>query len=178
VSTAGSHHWIDLFHRANFLISSSGEYGMNTHTTKSAQVGNLTGRRAVLNRALAATAAFGAVATLSPVALAQDTASAKAGVFAVIYERGSAYENNKNLSEQAKIKEHIAYGQNLGRRFLAGGLLGTPTEDKVIGMVVFEAENIEAAKQWVSQDPGVQNRVLSANVRQWHVTRIKAYRGK
>ena len=151
---------------------------MNIHNTKAIQVGSFTGRRTVLTLAFAAVASFGAVATLAPVAVAQEATAAKAGVFAVIYERGSAYENSKNITEQANIKEHIAYGQTLGPKFLAGGLLGTLTEDKVLGMVVFEAENLEAAKQWVSQDPGVQNRVLSASVRHWQVKSIKAYQGK
>lgn len=88
------------------------------------------------------------------------------------------YEDNKNITEQINIKDHIAYGQTLGSRFVAGGLLGTLTEDKVLGMVVFEAENLEAARQWVSQDPGVRNHVLNPTVRHWQVTSIKAYQGK
>lgn len=151
---------------------------MKIHISKAIQAGRFTGRRAILTLALAALAAFGVVTTFAPIAVAQDAVAAKADVFAVIYERGPAYEDSKNITEQANIKEHIAYGQTLGRKFLAGGLLGTLTEDKVLGMVVFEAQNIEAAKQWVSQDPGVQSGVLSANVRHWQVTNIKAYRGK
>ncbi|CAN7741485.1 YciI family protein [Rhizobium leguminosarum] len=151
---------------------------MNMHIIKAIRAGSLTGRRAILTLAIAAIAAFGAAATFAPVAVAQDAAAAKAGVFAVIYERGSAYEDNKNITEQANIKDHVAYGQTLGGKFLAGGLLGSLTDDKVLGMVVFEAENIEAAKQWVSQDPGIQNNVLSATVRHWQVTNIKAFQGK
>ncbi len=148
---------------------------MNIHIAKAMHAGRFTGRRAILTLALAALAAFG---TVAPFAVAQGASAAKAGVFAVIYERGSAYEGSKSVAEQSKIKEHIAYGQTLGRKFLAGGLLGTLTEDKVLGMVVFEAANIEAAKQWVNQDPGVKSGVLSASVRQWQVTSIKAYQGK
>lgn len=151
---------------------------MNIHIAKAIHAGRFTGRRATLTLALAALAAFGAAATFAPVAVAQDVAAGKAGVFAVIYERGSAYQGSKSIADQANIKEHIAYSQTLGRKFLAGGLLGTLSEDKVLGMVVFEAENIEAAKQWVSQDPGVKSSVLSANVRHWQVTSIKAYQGK
>jgi hypothetical protein len=148
------------------------------HITDLVRTGSFNGRRAVLTLAVAVIAAFGAVATFTPVANAQDAAAGKTGVFAVIYERGSAYEDNKNITQQANIKDHIAYGETLGAKFLAGGLLGTLTEDKVLGMVVFEAENIGAAKQWVSQDPGIQNRVLRATVRHWQVTNIKAYQRK
>jgi uncharacterized protein YciI len=151
---------------------------MKMDITKAIQAGSFTGRRAIMPLAVAAIAAFAAVATAAPVAVAQDAATAKAGVFAVIYERGSAYDDNKSITEQANIKDHIAYGQTLGGKFVAGGLLGTLTEDKVLGMVVFEADNIEAAKQWVSRDPGVQNNVLSANVRYWQVTNIRPYQGK
>lgn len=151
---------------------------MNIRIAKVIQAGSFTSRRAILTLALSAFAAFGAVATFAPIAVAQDVAAAKAGVFAVIYERGTAYQGSKSIAEQSNIKEHIAYGQTLGHKFLAGGLLGTLTQDKVLGMVVFEAENIEAAKQWVSQDPGVKSGVLSANVRRWQVTSIKAYQGK
>jgi len=151
---------------------------MKIRTTRAIQAGCFTGRRTILTLAFAAIASFAAVATFAPIAVAQEAAAAKAGVFAVIYERGSAYENCKNITEQANIKEHIAYGQTLGPKFLAGGLLGTLTEDKVLGMVVFEAESIEAAERWVSQDPGVQNRVLKASVRHWQVKSIKPYQGK
>jgi uncharacterized protein YciI len=134
-------------------------------------------RRALLK--LAGVAAFGLIAAATlPAAIAQNTAAAKAGVFAVIYERGPAYENGKNITEQANIKDHVAYSESLGEKFISGGLLGTLTEDKVLGMVVFEADSAEAAKQWVSKDPGVMSSVLSANVRQWQVSKIRAYQGK
>lgn len=151
---------------------------MNMNISKAIQAGSSTGWRAVPMLAAAVMAVFGASASFAPIALAQEEGVAKDGVFAVIYERGSAYDDSKNITEQANIKDHIAYGQTLGDKFLAGGLLGTLTQDKVLGMVVFEAANIEAAKQWVSQDPGVQNNVLNANVRHWQVTSIKAYQGK
>ncbi|TBB15056.1 hypothetical protein ELH48_36510 (plasmid) [Rhizobium ruizarguesonis] len=120
----------------------------------------------------------GTVAKLAPSAAAQEAAAGTRGVFAVIYERGPAYDDSKDITEQIAIKEHVSYGQTLRDKFLAGGLLGALTDDRVLGMIVFEAENIAAAKQWVSQDPGVQNHVLSANVRYWQVTSIKAYQGK
>lgn len=151
---------------------------MNVHIVKSLQRGSLAAQRAILKLAVAGIAAFGTVAVFAPVAIAQDGTAAKAGVYAVIYERGSAYENSKNITEQTNIKDHIAYGQTLGGKFIAGGLLGTLTDDKVLGMVLLEAENISAAKEWVSQDPGVKSNVLSANVRHWQVTNIKAYQSK
>ncbi|KRB49138.1 hypothetical protein ASE04_18325 [Rhizobium sp. Root708] len=139
---------------------------------------NINSERSILTLATAAVAVLGAVAKLAPSAAAQETADPMRGVFAVIYERGPAYDDSKDITEQVSIEDHIAYGQTIKDKFLAGGLLGTLTDDNVLGMVVFEAENIEAAEQWVSHDPGVENGVLTAKVRQWQVSSIRAYQGK
>lgn len=129
---------------------------------------------------IGAAVAFGvALSSFFPRAMAQDSANkSPAGVFAVIYERGPAYQDGKPITEQANIPDHIKYTESLGDRFIGGGLLGTLTDDKVVGMIIFEAANLDAAKQWLAQDPGVAASILAANVRQWQVNNIRGYEKK
>jgi uncharacterized protein YciI len=102
--------------------------------------------------------------------------SAKAGVFVAVYERGSAYEAGKHISEQTNIRDHIAYTEALEDMLIAGGLLTALADDNVVGMIIFEAESADAAKQWLGKDPGVAGKVLSASMRQWDVSNIRGYR--
>jgi uncharacterized protein YciI len=129
---------------------------------------------------IGAAVAFGlALSSLFPQAMAQDSASqSPAGVFAVVYERGPAYQDGKHITEQTNIPDHIKYTESLGDSLIGGGLLGTLTDDKVVGMIIFEAANLDAAKQWLAQDPGVAAGTLAANVRQWQVNSIRSYEKK
>ena len=104
------------------------------------------------------------------------TAGTKTGVFAVVYERGSAYQKGKPISEQHRVKEHIAYTEALGNKLIAGGLLRSARPDQVVGMIIFEAASTQAAEQWLRKDPAVVGKVLRASVRQWEVSNIRAYR--
>lgn len=104
------------------------------------------------------------------------TLGPKSKVFAALYERGPAYQKEKNIFQQPTIKEHIAHHEALGRKLIAAGPLRSRPEDMVVGIVIFEAESEEAAEQWLGKDPAVVGKVLSASVRQWGVSNIRGYR--
>ena len=104
------------------------------------------------------------------------TVRLKAKVFAAIYERGPAYQKEKNIFQQPTIKEHIAHHEALGDKLIAAGPLRALPEDRVVGIIIFEAESEEVAKQWLGKDPAVAGKVLSANVRQWAVSNVRGYR--
>ena len=103
-------------------------------------------------------------------------ASLKPKVFAAIYERGPAYQKGKTIFQQPAMKEHIAHHEALGERLIAAGPLKALPGDKVVGIIVFEAESEEAAEQWLGKDPAVVGKVLNASVRQWGVSSIRGYR--
>jgi uncharacterized protein YciI len=104
------------------------------------------------------------------------TVSPKPKVFAAIYERGPAYQKEKNIFQQPTIKEHLAHHEALGDKLIAAGPLKALPEDEVVGIIIFEAESEEAAEQWLGKDPAVAGKVLSASVRQWGVSHIRGYR--
>lgn len=99
----------------------------------------------------------------------------KPKVFAAIYERGSAYQKEKTVFQQPTIKEHIAHHEALGDKLIAAGPLKALPEDKIIGIVVFEAESEEQAGQWLVKDPAVVGKVLNATVRQWGASSIREF---
>jgi uncharacterized protein YciI len=104
------------------------------------------------------------------------TNAQKPKVFAAIYERGSAYQKAKNIFEQPTIKEHIAHHEALGNKLIAAGPLKALSEDKTVGIIVFEAESEEKAQQWLRQDPAVIGKVLNASVGQWGVSGVREFR--
>lgn len=115
---------------------------------------------------------------MTGVALTQSslkTAVQKPKVFAAIYQRGSAYQKEKNIFQQPSIKEHIAHHEALGKKLIAAGPLKALPEDKIVGIIVFEAESEEVAQQWLRKDPAVVNKVFDATVRQWGVSSIREF---
>jgi uncharacterized protein YciI len=104
------------------------------------------------------------------------TVSQKPKVFAAIYERGPAYQKEKSIFEHPTIKEHIAHHEALGGKLIAAGPLRARPEDRLVGIIIFEAESEEVAEQWLVKDPAVVSKVLNASVRQWGATNIRGYR--
>ncbi len=80
------------------------------------------------------------------------------------------------MFQQPTIKEHIAHHEALGSKLIAAGPLKSRPEDRVVGIIIFEAESEEAAEQWLSKDPAVAGKVLTASVRQWGVSNVRGYR--
>lgn len=100
----------------------------------------------------------------------------KSKIFAAIYERGAAFQTGKNIFEQPSIKEHIAHHEALGDKLIAAGPLKALPGDRVVGIIVFEAESEEAARLWLSKDPAIAGKVLSGSVQQWGASNIRGYR--
>jgi hypothetical protein len=142
------------------------------HNLKNLSSGEV--NRRLFNK-LGAAVALTWMLTMSSISATEAQELLEPGVFAVIYERGADYVDGTAIAEQASIPEHMAYAKSLGESYIAGGLLGTLTNDTVVGMVVFEADSLSQATDWVSKDPGIVAGTLSGTVRQWQTTNIKAY---
>ena len=84
--------------------------------------------------------------------------------FIGIYQPGPAWRKGKRLSEQP-LSAHVEYLIGLywdgvvamGGPFAGGG-----------GLVVLEAEHVDAARAIIAADPAVETGVLAATVREWH----------
>lgn len=90
----------------------------------------------------------------------------KLKVFVAIYERGPAYRRGTPIFQQPTITEHIAHHEALGDKLIAAGPLKILPEDKVVGVIVLEAEGDEEAQRWFRKDPAIVGKVLSGIVRQ------------
>ena len=77
------------------------------------------------------------------------------------------------------LQNHFAYLQKLlsdGKLILAGR---TQVEaDKTFGIVIYEADNFEAAKSIAENDPAVKGKVMTAEVYPYTVALIREEKGK
>jgi uncharacterized protein YciI len=111
-----------------------------------------------------------ATAQTSPPAAAQPRR-----VFVAIYDRGPRWIQGKSAFEQAGIHEHILHHEALAVRLIGAAPFVMGPDDSTVGLIVFEAENQDAAQAWLAADPAVVNGVLKAVVREWRVSRVKAF---
>lgn len=102
--------------------------------------------------------------------------ASEAKVFVAIYKRGPAYQTDKGLFQQRGVREHVQHHEALGERLIAAGPLRAEGDDEPVGIVVFLAESAAGAEQWLQGDPAVAQGVLSARVRQWGISEVRAYR--
>lgn len=70
--------------------------------------------------------------------------------------------------EEAAMKAHSAYLNQVSSEtkfFLIG-----PCLDRALGVSIFEAESLEAARQMVAHDPSVERGVMDAEVHPFHIS--------
>ena len=84
--------------------------------------------------------------------------------FVVIYRPGSGWLEGKAIREQP-TSEHVAYMKKL--KALGTLVLGGPFKDSAGAMVIIECETLEAAKQFVDEDPAIQTELLFAEIHPW-----------
>ena len=96
-------------------------------------------------------------------------------LFVAIYDRGPRWVQDKGPFEQAGIHEHIMHHEALASRLVGAAPFVMRPDHPAVGLIVFEAENQAAAQAWLEADPAVVNGVLKAVVREWRVSRVKAF---
>lgn len=64
------------------------------------------------------------------------------------------------------FQDHIEYLEKIAidRRFLGGGF-----ENRLGGMIVFEANNLEEAKRIADDDPLIKRRIYSYKIYEWNI---------
>jgi uncharacterized protein YciI len=95
-------------------------------------------------------------------------------VFVAMYERGSAWQEGRDVPEQPGFSEHVQYLYAHAEEIVAAGPFPMEPADRVIGLLVFQAHDQEAAEQCIAQDPGIRSGVFKATVRHWRVRRVRS----
>jgi uncharacterized protein YciI len=103
------------------------------------------------------------------------TAAQPRRAFVAIYDRGPRWLQGKGPFEQAGIQEHISHHEALAERLIGAAPFVMDPDDAAVGLVVFEAQNREAAQAWLAADPAVVNGVMKATLREWRVRRVRAF---
>lgn len=78
----------------------------------------------------------------------------------------------KDPDEQtiSTMREHFAY---LQEALAAGSLvLAGPCEDLAFGLVIFHAENEQAAQEFMEQDPAIREGIMTAELHPFRVSLI------
>jgi uncharacterized protein YciI len=96
-------------------------------------------------------------------------------VFVALYERGSAFVKGKEVPDQPHFRDHVEHLLGRQERLIAGGPFRSRSDDKAVGLVVFQAIDAADAARWTSQDPAVVAGVFKVVVRQWNVTSIRPF---
>jgi len=79
--------------------------------------------------------------------------------------RGEILSKGATEDERKMVDEHFAYLKRLtdnGTVLLAGRT--TNTDQSSFGIIIFQADNEEAARAIVKEDPGVKNRLFRAEL--------------
>ncbi len=88
-------------------------------------------------------------------------------LYAALIRPGPNWKQGAKPSEQVGFAEHFATLQ----RLQAEGVLvlaGPFQDDRGGGLTVIRADNLEAAKTIIGQDPFVKSKMVIADVRQWY----------
>ena len=74
--------------------------------------------------------------------------------------------------EVAVVQEHFEY---LKAKLEAGELVlaGRTTDETPLGIAVFEAPTLEAAREFMANDPAVKHQVMTAELRPYRIALIK-----
>lgn len=106
-------------------------------------------------------------------------AAQRPAVFAVIYERGPAWDDAKGAFEQSSIPEHMQFLRENAEKVVGAAPfqqgIAPGSTDRIVGMVIVAATNQEEAQQIIAGDPAVAANVMKATVRRWLVDRVKGY---
>ena len=114
--------------------------------------------------------------TLSGAALAADTPAPAAQQFIYVVRLAPTLHQQANWTDKhrAAVSEHFA---RLKRATEAGQVIlaGRTTEDfdKTFGIVVFEAENMAAARTFMEEDPAIKAGVMTATVHPYAVALLR-----
>ncbi|MGQ0538952.1 MAG: YciI family protein [Gemmatimonadaceae bacterium] len=104
---------------------------------------------------------------------------ARPPVFAVLYERGPAWDVAKGALEQVGIQQHLTYLRaNMDKQLAAAPFqpgLAPRSPDAAVGMVLLSVASEDDAQRFVAGDPAVAAGLMNATVRRWLVDRVKSY---
>ena len=95
-------------------------------------------------------------------------------VFALLYERGPAWIEGRDVPEQPGIAEHRQYLGEHSAQIVANGPLVFESADSVVGLLVLQAGALAEAERFITEDPGVRSRVFRATARRWRLNRFRA----
>ncbi len=92
-----------------------------------------------------------------------------ANYFLVTYSSGSNWNSNISYQDQPGLKKHHEYLEilHINDQLVMGGPV--PGDGDFLSVMLLRTGSIEEAEKLVSQDPGVQTRVVSATVVPWSV---------
>jgi uncharacterized protein YciI len=132
--------------------------------------------------ATAAVAPAAAIAAATPAAAVTDSASvaqaapAKPKQFLYVlrltpsYHQESAWKDADNAAVSRHF-DRLAQGVKAGQVILAGRTDEPP--DQTFGIVIFEAESVEAARRYMETDPAVEAGVMTATLHPYSVALIR-----
>lgn len=87
--------------------------------------------------------------------------------FVLLHTPGPTWDPSLGFREQPGVDQHIQYMAGI----MDGGqlVMGGPFLDDSGGMMIMRAENLEAAQEVATADPGVQSGLLQVEVKPWMV---------
>ena len=128
----------------------------------------------MLKIALFAALLGGSAAAQTPAATTTPAAAAPQQVFVVAYSKGPRFDPAVPLMRQASVAEHMAHIRSIAPRVIGASPV-EPSDDDLLGYVVFHAPDRAAAQAWMKTDPAVVSGTMSARLHRWGVPRIKAW---
>lgn len=86
----------------------------------------------------------------------------------LIHPYRQAFFDSPTREEEAVMDEHFNYLKGAAEKGIV--LLAGPCLDKTFGVVVFQAEDDEAARAFMFADPSVKQNVMMAELHPMHVS--------